>query len=455
MSRPALVVLLLASTALAGGRPRYGGVLRVALASPVADPEPLTVDRPETAALAALLAPPLCRLDPQRGVVPTVVDVSRSQPNRVQISLRAGGLRRPSDLADRWSALSQPASLSPYRALLAPLRGEGRGLTASAGTFDVALSYPWPDLERTLCHPALGMPDGGPYTATPPRVSFAFNLASPEGRPFPDRLQLVAADERRATRLFSTRQADLLLGATVDDAQAGGGPGPVPAAPAPALFATYLVYRSAHAGAELRTVLEQSVDPQDLVQRFISAPAVPMTQLLPPALMPAAAAPPAPVAGPAPRAPGRELTLFYDTTLDEHRAVAERIQVRLHDRGYRLTLKPVTRAELGARWASGDYDLMLRSLLLPPVPAAALALAIELAGRHDLLAVELSTIGAVADANARDARARERAAVLRASLPLLPLYARAPQLSAAPQVLGLRADGFGLPMLDQVFLSQE
>ena len=457
MSRPALMVLLLvASTAVAGGRPRYGGVLRVALASPVADPNPMTVDRPETAALAALLAPPLCRLDPQRGVVPTVVDVSRSQPNRVQISLRVGGLRRPSDLADRWSALSQPATLSPYRALLAPLRGEGRGLTAAAGTFDVALSYPWPDLERTLCHPALGMPDGGPFTSTPPGGSLAFNLASPEGRPFPDRLQFVAADERRATRLFSTRQADLLLGATVEDAQAGS---PAPQGgtptPAPALFATYLVYRSAHAGTELRTVLEQSVDPQDLVQRFIAAPAVPMTQLLPPALMPPAAATPAPVAGPAPRAPGRELTLFYDTALDEHRAVAERIQVRLHDRGYRLALKPVTRAELGGRWASGDYDLMLRTLLLPPVPAAALALAIELAGRHDLLAVELSTIGAVADANARDARARERAAVLRASLPLLPLYARAPQLSAAPSVQGLRADGFGLPMLDQMFLSQE
>ncbi len=436
-----------ASAALAAGRPRYGGALRVVLASPQADADPLNVDHPETAALAALIAPPLCRLDPLRGVVPTIGEISRPRPNRVQVALRGGGPRRASDLAARWNALSQPGAHSPYRALLAPLRG----VTSSGGTVEAALAYPWPDLERTLCHPALGLADGGPYTSSAGRGGpFTSNLAFPEGRPFPDRLQLTTADERRAARLFSTRQADLLLGAPPDGVQAAAAP------QAPALFATYLVYRPAHAGAELRTVLEQSVDPQDLVQRFVAAPAVPMTQLLPPALMTAAAtATPAPVSGPAPRAPGRELTLLYDAAQDEHRAVAERIQVRLHDRGYRVALKPVSRAELGARWASGDFDLLLRSLLLPPAPAPALALAIELAGRHDLLAVELTTLGALADAGARDARARERAAALRGSLPLLPLYARAPQLAAAPNVHGLRADGFGLPALDQVFLSQE
>jgi MarR-like DNA-binding transcriptional regulator SgrR of sgrS sRNA len=240
----------------------------------------------------------------------------------------------------------------------------------------------------------------------------------------------------------------VLLGASAEDVETGPSPS------APALFATYLVYRPAHAGAELRTVLEQAIDPQDLVQHFVTAPAVPMTQLLPPALLggPAPATPPT---GPAPRAPGRELTLLYDSALDEHRAVGERIQVRLHDRGYRVALKAVSRAELRARWASGDFDLLLQSLLMPPVPSAALALVIELGGRHDLLAVELGALGAQADAGARDARARERAAALRPALSLLPLYARAPQLAASGAVQSLRPDGFGLPMLDQVFLSQE
>lgn len=445
-ARAVAVVLWLGSVAaMAAGRPRYGGTLRVALASPVTEADPLNVDRPETAALAALLAPPLCRLDPQRGVIPTAAELTRPQPNRVQLLLRGGGSRRASDLAARWNALSQPSTSSPYRALLAPLRG----VTATANTLEAALAFPWPDLDRSLCHPALGFADGGPYTAPTPRVPFLANLTFPEGRPFPDRLLLTTGDERHAARLFATRQADLLLGAAPDEAP------PPPAAQPPALFATYLVYRSAHAGAELRTVLEQSVDAQDLVQHFVTAPAVPMTQLLPPALMGGAAAPPAAFSGPAPRAPARELTLLYDAALGEHRAVAERIQVRLHDRGYKVALKPVPRAELGARWASGDFDLLLQSLLLPPAPAAALAVAIELAGRHDLLAVELTGLGAIADGAARDGRARERAAALRTSLPLLPLYARAPEVSASPALQGLRADAFGLPMLDQVFLSQE
>jgi len=445
-ARALAVVLLLGSTvAGAAGRPRYGGTLRIALASPAAQAELLNVDRPETAALAALVAPPLCRLDPQRGVIPTTAELTHPQPNRVQLLVRAGGPRRAADLAARWNSLSQPGAFSPYRALLAPLRG----VTATATTIDAALAFPWPDLDRSLCHPALGLADGGPYTGPTSRVPFSANPTFPEGRPFPDRLQLTTGDERRVARSFATRQVDLLFGAAPDDAQ------PSPAPQTPALFATYLVYRSAHAGAELRTVLEQSVDAQDLVQRFVTAPAVPMTQLLPPALMGAAAATPAAFSGPAPRAPGRELTLVYDAALDEHRAVAERIQVRLHDRGYRVALKPVPRAELASRWASGDFDLLLQSLLLPPAPAAALAVAIELAGRHDLLAVELTALGAVADAAARDARARERAAALRASLPLLPLYARAPQVSASSNIQGLRTDAFGLPMLDQLFLTQD
>jgi hypothetical protein len=438
-----LVPLLISTTTLAAGRPHYGGALRVALATPGSEADALNVDRPETAALAALLAPPLCRLDPQRGVVPTLAELTRPQPNRVQLTLRGGTAKRASDLAARWGTLSQSGTFSPYRALLAPLRG----MTTSGSTIEAGLSYPWPDLERTLCHPALGFADGGPYTAATLRAPFLANVSFPDGRPFPDRLQLVAADERRVARLFSTHQADLLLGTTADDAQAPS------STPPPALFATYLVYRPAHAGADLRPVLEQSVDPQDLVQRFVTAPAVPMTQLLPPALMAGPTAAPAPVTGALPRAPVRELTLHYDAALDEHRAVAERIQVRLHDRGYKVALRPVPRSELAARWASGDFDLLLQSLLLPPVPAAALALTIELGGRHDLLAVELTGLGAIADAAARDARARDRAAALRSSLSILPLYARAPELSASPAVQGLRSDAFGLPMLDQVFLS--
>ena len=164
--RLALALLLLAaaassSTAGAGGRPRYGGALRVAIASKVAgEPpggaDPLDIDRPETAALSSLWAPPLCRLDPQRGVVPTLAELSRPGPGRVSITLRGGGPKRAAELVARWNALSRPAAPSPYRALLAPIRGLGQ----SGGTVEVMLAHPWPDLERTLCHPALGFPEG-------------------------------------------------------------------------------------------------------------------------------------------------------------------------------------------------------------------------------------------------------------------------------------------------------
>ncbi|HVE81980.1 MAG TPA: peptide ABC transporter substrate-binding protein, partial [Myxococcales bacterium] len=193
--------LLLPSPGFAAGRPRYGGTLRVALASPAPDADPLNVDRPETAALAALLSPPLCRLDPVRGPLPEVAEISRPQPNRLLVAFRGGNARRAADLTARWNALSQAATLSPYRALLAPLRA----VTPSGGTVEAALAYPWPDLERTLCHPALGLGDGGPYAPAAPRGPLTANLAFPEGRPFPDRLQILSVDERRASRLFSMR----------------------------------------------------------------------------------------------------------------------------------------------------------------------------------------------------------------------------------------------------------
>ena len=146
------------------------------------------------------------------------------------------------------------------------------------------------------------------------------------------------------------------------------------------------------------------------------------------------------------------MTLLYDATSEDQRAVAERLQVKLHDRGYTVALEPLPRAELRARWAKGDYELMLHSLLLPPVPGPALAVVLDAAGRKDLLGVELPRIGALPDAAARDAKARERALALAPSVPLLPLYAQGLALRAAPEVGGLGFDAQGLPMLDGAWL---
>jgi hypothetical protein len=132
--------------------------------------------------------------------------------------------------------------------------------------------------------------------------------------------------------------------------------------------------------------------------------------------------------------------------------VAERIQVKLHDQGYTVALEPLPRAALRARWAKGDFELMLHALLLPAVPGPALAVVLDAAGRKDLLGVELPPIGALADAGARDARARERALALAPTLPLVPLYAQGLGMRFAPEVSGLSVDAQGLPALDGVFL---
>jgi hypothetical protein len=454
------VLALLPAPAPAAGRARYGGTLRVA-APPTSEADPALADVPEAAALSTLLAPPICRVDPARGVVPTLADLARTGAGRLTITVRPGQRRTPrgalgaADLVARWNALTQASTLSPYRALLYPLRGEGRlsPQAASGQTLEVGIQVPWPDLEKGLCHPALGLTAAaGPYVPGASRGTLDANPGFPEGRPFPDhlQLQLLGADERRGARLLALGQVDLLLGAA-EDADA-----PAPPPPGPALFATYLLYRPARVGAGFRAVAEAALDPDDLVQNFVPAPAVPMRHLLPPLLMGAVPPPPpAPAAAPPARGPLQELLLLHDAASDEQRAVAERIQVRLHDRGYRLALKGLPRGELRARWARGDYDLLLDSLLMPPSPGPALTLALEVGGRHDLLAVEMTAIGSVADTAARDQRARERAAALRATLPMIPLYARGVKVRATAKVSGLRMDAFGLPRLDEVFLSQD
>jgi peptide/nickel transport system substrate-binding protein len=198
-----------------------------------------------------------------------------------------------------------------------------------------------------------------------------------------------------------------------------------------------------------RTSGKPSIDRDDLIRLFVRAPAVPMPHLLPPALL--AQAP-----RPRPGSPGagglRMVTLLYDVGIEDQRAVAERIQVKLHERGYKVALEPLPRSILRTRWAKGDFDLMLHALLLPPVPGPALAVVLDAAGRKDLLGVELPLIGAIEEASARDAKARERALALAPSVPLLPLYAQGLGLRVAPEVEGLEMDAQGLPLLEGAYL---
>ncbi|MBU8898392.1 peptide ABC transporter substrate-binding protein [Corallococcus sp. M34] len=439
-SRTALVCLaLLAPTtaSLAASRPRYGGELRMAHAGPAEVAEPALADTPIEATLLGLLSRPVCHVTPDGDARPALARaLSRPVPQAVRVELATPATATA--LARAWTRLTGADAPSPYRALLYPLRAEGRQVTASGHTLELALAFPWPDLERALCHPALapllGTAASGPFTASG-KGALAAQLAWPEGRPYLDKLALTATDERGLTRMWTAKQVQVELGAPAESNTQVG----------PALYATYLAFSPRKLPVDFRQAFESAIDRDDLTRLFVRGPAVPMPHLLPPALLvqPARVRPTAP----APTA-ARTVTLVYDAALEDQRAVAERIQVKLHDRGYTVALEPQPRAALRSRWARGDFELMLHAVLLPPVPGPALAIVLDTAGRKDLLGVELPALGALPDASARDARARERALALASSVPLLPLYAQGLAARVAPEVMGLTMDPQGLPSLD-------
>jgi hypothetical protein len=442
--RHALASLLLLGTApaLAAGRTPYGGELHLAHTGPAEPQEPAFADTPTEATLLGLLSRPACRAGPEGQPLPALArEVARSSTQSVRLTLPTPAHAQA--LARAWMRLTGNEAPSPYRALLYPLQGEGRQLTAALHTLELPLSFSWPDLERALCHPALALPRSslamGPFAPTPSPSTLEARPGWPEGRPYLDRLRLTATDERGLARLWAAKEARVALGVSPE---AGASTGP-------ALYATYLAWSPRHVPAGFRQAVESSIDREDLTRLFVRGPAVPMPHLLPPALL---EQPPRPApAPPAPQA-GRKVTLLYDATSGDQRAVAERLQVKLYERGYAVALEPLPRAELRQRWARGQYELMLHSLLLPPVPGPALAVVLDAAGRKDLLGVELLRIGSLPDAAARDDRARERALALASAVPLLPLYAQGVALRAAPEVGGVQFDAQGLPVLDGLFL---
>lgn len=426
---------LVALPAAAGSRARHGGTLKIATAAKAVELDPLLADTPIEATIGSLLSRPLCRLEKSGAVTPVLaVELARPTPATIRVPLRPSLARASgvdlsaAELASHLTRLA--AGTSPYRALLAPLK--------TAAGAELSLAFPFPDFERALCHPALAPVGVGPFRFG--NQTFTANVFFPEGRPFVDALTVTSSDARGAERLLQQRKAHVALGlATAADDDA-------------LLYATFLTFSAARTGPGFRAAFEAAIERADLTRFFVLPPAAAMGQLLPPPLargMPE----PARLPRPAPLATPRELTLAYDAALVDHRAVAERIQVKLHTSGYRVALKPLARAQLRA--SPRDFDLALQSVLLPPTASLALALALELGGRHDQLAQHLAPLGAIADDKARARAAQAVAEKLWADLPLIPLYAQALGIQAGKDVQNLKTDAQGLPLLDAVFLGQD
>lgn len=407
--------LVLASTsALAGGRARFGGTLPVVLVTKKIDARPLFADSPTDAVALSVTHTPLCQL----------VTLSAPAPGTLRLTPRPGV--STDEVADALTRVSQASG--PYRALLSGVASWKK----SPAQVELTLSGPTADLPRALCHPAFSARPGpfqGPRTEA--------NPAHPAGRPFLDVVALSTADARAAERLFAQRKASLLVGA------------PTPADDAPQLFVTVLVFPPALA-PHLPAALESTVDREDLVRFFLPPPSAPLPGLLPPSLGGSADPPPRP-ARPSPLTPAREVAVTFDAGSDVERAIAERLQVKLQPLGYRVALKPASREEVRARPPASN-ELTLQSLLLPPSPPAALAVLLEAAGQRARLPQVLSAIAAAPEP---DARARELAQELLAQVPLLPLATRGVGVTAAKDVQHLSRDASGLPRLDELFLAPE
>lgn len=411
--RRVLLSIVLATVAFAGNRAHPGGTLQVALVSPSAAVDPLSADAPVDALRLMLTHQLLCK----------VVELSRPAPNVLRLTTAASV--DPKLVTDALQRVS--VTTLPVHGLLFPVSS----WTVSGRAVDLQLKGPSPDLERMLCHPAFAIPLGA-FRANGTRLE-AFD-EQPSGRPHLDAVVLQSADARTAERLFAQRRVQLVAGASSPDDVVQ-------------LFATALVLSPGL--ASLRAAIESTTDRGDLAKFFVTAPAGPLPGLLPPSLAPQQ--PLAPAAKPAPLNPPRELTLLFDEEAPHEKSIAQRLQVKLQPLGYRLALKPTPRRALRAR-SPAEGELFLQSVVLPPSPAGALLLWLELAGQHARIPAVLQQLAAAPDV---DARARELSLQLGPELPVIPLVTRGLGVAAAREVQHLTRDPLGLPRLDDVFFATE
>jgi len=175
------------------------------------------------------------------------------------------------------------------------------------------------------------------------------------------------------------------------------------------------------------------VDRSELARLSTRGPAAPLASLLPSAFLPEPAPAAAPLTGrPARESDGRRLALLVPSAAEFPRAVADRLQVKLFDRGVRVAVEALPPEALAARLASGDYDLALVSAhFAASSPAlAAVEAAFALGGAASARRA-LSRLGSADPASV--------AAEIAADAGAVPLFASGLRASARPGLAGLVA----------------
>lgn len=465
-----VAALLLALPAFAGMRARYGGELRVLVPEIPSRIDPSTLASPHALTLTALSFEPLFELDASGALVPALA-AHAPEPERggrrFRIRLRHG-LRShdgetvsAKDVVASLSRLATPGS--PYAAALLPIAGGleavergGRvaGLSApNRNELRVELAFPYPDWPRALAHPgtAVALRRGGELIGTGPFVrgergehATAFDDC-PSGRPWADALRLLKGDARVASRSLSLGEVDV--------STAGGEGGQL--VEGPALFATYAAVNQRDLGASgvrLRRALAAVVDSAELARYFVRGGSLPMYGLLPPALDASSGQ-----AGPRLEAAdvrGVSASLLVDASSEDQVRVAERLQIKLHDRGAAISLRRLATPAYRKALSDGDYELAIVSFAALPEPGLALAQLVAFAAGGEQARDELRRIGAGATPEARSAAALKRAEELRGELPLLPLYAESVRLTVAPRLPAPRFGAGGVPALADLWWEQ-
>jgi len=461
--RCALLLLALAARpAAAAPRARAGGEVRVLLPGAPAELDPARAASAADLTVARALHATLLELDASGALRPGLAEALpqvSADGRELRLQLRAG-LRfqdgapvTAADAVESLSRLLRPESGSPHGWIAAAVEGadavrEGRartpaGLQAlSELELRVQLAFPFPGFLRALAsapaavvHAGNGPPSGaGPFRLAA-RAPDLLRLAPFEGhwrgRPWADELVLSWPDAAAAARRLSRGEAELALR---PEAVAGLAVREDPLVTAVAIALN--VRRLGPAAGAVRLALA-ALDRAELA-RLLRGPGQAMASLIPPGATAGAAATPGarrPPARPTAALPA-QLTLLAPASL---RAIADRIQVKLFDRGVRVAVETVADGSLPARLVAGAHDAALVPVALATdAPRLALAQLVSALGgpaRGARLLREVASADAAGLAAAA-ARAEEE-------LEAVPVAAVGLRASWRPALQGLRisADG--------------
>jgi peptide/nickel transport system substrate-binding protein len=454
----AMMIALSPAPGTAGVRPVYGGELRALLPATPAQLDPARATSPSDLVAVRAAHATLLEVDAHGELRPSMIEAvpqpeagGRSFRLRLLPGLRFqdGAPVTAPDVARTLSRLAEPGAAHGWVA--APIRGFAAVHDGHASMLEgvevlsptelrVELAYPFAEFPQALAalpaavvHAGPGgqIAGAGPFRPTGPAPGSALRMTAFDGcaagRPFTDALVLAGADARGAARALARAGADVVL-------RPEAPPGGLTAAPSQDEVVVALVSRRLGAASGPTLAALAALDRAELSRR-VRGPAKPLTSLLPEPLLTARP----PTAPPLHGALPARLSLLLAAEPGAPREAAERIQVKLYDRGVRVAVEPVLRSAFESRLAIGDFDVALVPVwLLARSPAFALGEVAWVLGGPARGAEALSRA-----ARASAAELPALAAGLERELLAVPLYATGLRLTSRPEVQGVAraADG--------------